>query len=923
MQHFPYFRIPLFFLSLLLFSLTSSTPASQARRFLAPVRAQSESVTPRERIQQADRLSQLGLEQVRQNQLDAARRSWQGALEIYEEVGDKLKQGWIAINLGLLYETLGDDERAVAYHQQSLEIVRELGKSDAERGVLHNLGRVYERLAEYKQAQQVYRQSLMLARQIGDRQGESEALHKLGTVYQALAEYRQAQQVYRQSLEISLELGDREGESGSSVGLGNVYLSRGEYGRSQQFYQRALVVARELGNRTREADARVGLGLVFHAVGEYRESEYYLQQALAISEQQGDRPKQGQILTNLGIVYESRGEYLRALQVYRDSLTIATEDGDRATQAKILDNLGTVYNHLAEGDRAEDAYRRSLAMSRERGDRVAQSNTLGNLGILYERRGDFDRAIRSYLQSLAIAREIGDRRAQANSLHNLGSLYEKLEQYDRAEQYLLESIQIREQLRPDLSDSQKITLFDQYRRTYERLQSVLIARDRIEKALEIAERGRARAFVELLARRVSEDFDLASASAPPDLDRIRAIARLQNAVIVQYSIVLDEFTVGGSPQWRESQLYIWVIRPTGAIAFRRVDLTPLWQQQQTSIAELIYKSRCFGDFSCYSQFETAGRGNQPPQAIDPRPPRSFNLGAQATHIEPPPEWEATYDELKQLYQLSIDPIADLLPTDPDRHVIFIPQDSLFLLPFPALIDENGRYLIEKHAMLTAPSIQVLEFTRQQSEVLANREVLIVGNPEMPLVADGVGERAIALKPLPYAEREAREIGQILQATPLIGKQATETAVVEQMQTARLIHLATHGSFDPQQALDSWIALTPSPTDDGLLTAAEIFELDLNAELVVLSACETGRGKITGDGAIGLSRSLISAGVASVLVSLWSVPDDTTAVLMEEFYQHWLASGDKAQALRQAMLKTMAKDPNPYGWAAFTLIGEAE
>lgn len=143
-------------------------------------------------------------------------------------------------------------------------------------------------------------------------------------------------------------------------------------------------------------------------------------------------------------------------------------------------------------------------------------------------------------------------------------------------------------------------------------------------------------------------------------------------------------------------------------------------------------------------------------------------------------------------------------------------------------------------------------------------------------------------------------------------------------------MATHGIFDDIEGINSSIALAPNTSNnkqsdknnDGLLTAEEILDLKLNAELVVLSACDTGRGRITGDGVIGLSRSLISAGVPSVLVSLWSVPDTPTAKLMTEFYKNLQKKPDKAQALRQAMLATMKSNPNPVDWAAFTLIGEA-
>ena len=167
------------------------------------------------------------------------------------------------------------------------------------------------------------------------------------------------------------------------------------------------------------------------------------------------------------------------------------------------------------------------------------------------------------------------------------------------------------------------------------------------------------------------------------------------------------------------------------------------------------------------------------------------------------------------------------------------------------------------------------------------------------------------------------IASLLNTQSLTGSLGTKAAIVQKMPSARIIHLATHGIFDDVRGLGSAIALAPSGNDNGLLTAEEILDLKLNAELVVLSACDTGRGRITGDGIIGLSRSLISAGVPSVIVSLWSVPDAPTAELMTAFYQNWQKNPDKAQALRQAMLTMMKQYPNPKDWAAFTLIGEAE
>jgi CHAT domain-containing protein len=153
--------------------------------------------------------------------------------------------------------------------------------------------------------------------------------------------------------------------------------------------------------------------------------------------------------------------------------------------------------------------------------------------------------------------------------------------------------------------------------------------------------------------------------------------------------------------------------------------------------------------------------------------------------------------------------------------------------------------------------------------------------------------------------------------------------LSQLSQAKIIHLATHGLLEYGQGEGSQdldipgaIALAPSGTDDGLLTAREILNLKLSADLVILSACDTGQGRISGDGVIGLSRSLLSTGVPSVIVSLWAVPDAPTAQLMVDFYRNWQSGQlDKAQALRQAMLTTMSQHSDPRDWAAFTLIGE--
>jgi CHAT domain-containing protein len=256
---------------------------------------------------------------------------------------------------------------------------------------------------------------------------------------------------------------------------------------------------------------------------------------------------------------------------------------------------------------------------------------------------------------------------------------------------------------------------------------------------------------------------------------------------------------------------------------------------------------------------------------------------------------------------------------------------MFPIPFAALVDIYGNYLIQKHTILTSPSIQLLALTRQQRGKTAGGNRLVVGNPVMPRIAPAPGETPKALPPLLSAEQEAIEIAKQFNTKDLfIGNKATKAAVLEKMRKAKSVHLATYGILDDfkRQGIPGAIALAPFGSDSGLLTTAEILELyaqpkgqRLRPELVVLSVAETGKGRTNGDGILGLSASLMTVGVPTLIMPMWSAPDAPTNALMSEFYKQLKQKNDKAEALRNAMLKIKQQNPNPKDWAAFTLIGE--
>jgi len=484
-------------------------------------------------------------------------------------------------------------------------------------------------------------------------------------------------------------------------------------------------------------------------------------------------------------------------------------------------------------------------------------------------------------KQVEFAKKSGDFLAYGKALSHLGRAYQISREYTQAEQSLVQAIAIWEKLRVGLEnkESYRISLFESQTDTYQALQQVRIAIQKYPEALEAAEQGRARAFVALLSAKLSSDRIQQYTEPKVTAQQLQQIARDQKITIVSYSLISPKAIGVNNPLRGNSQLYVWVISPTGEINFRDLDLRTWEIANGKSLIETIRKLQ-----ERLTRITGTTRGANPRAVM--------------------PEIDDSPEELQPLYQLLIKPIEQFLPKDPEAKVVFVPHDALFLVPFAALRDSSKKYLIEKHTISYSPSIQLLDFTEKLRDRPKGTESLIIGNPPS------------ALPNLPNAEVEANAIAKLLNSTAIIGKDATKAKVLEKIINSQIIHFGAHGKFDDQNGLNGAIILANNIS----LTAKEILQLKLKANLVVLSACDTAKGKITGDGVIGLSRAFILAGTPSIVVSLWTIPDAPTGKLMVEFYRNIQKGSDRAQALRQAIIKTMGDNPHPRDWAAFTLIG---
>ena len=689
------------------------------------------------------------------------------------------------------------------------------------------------------------------------------------------------------------------------VGLAATYRALGQYRRAAGY---AYGASRLGASRRVQTEALQVLGDTAFDVGQFEEAIEHYEAAIAYSKKigliDGQRSRfiNIHLLTQLGRAYQAVGRTSKAENATRESLELAEQVTSPPPQTILLFALNAAAMVNLDGGKNPIAFaqlQRAMTIAKSNGlNSAGEITTLINFGNYNQKIGNLDQAIEYYESARKVADQVNDRASSARAQSAIGQIQLKQTNIKAAIQSLTKSIDTFESLQPELKDTQRITLAETQAITYELLQTALVQDNNSDQALIITERARARALVDLLQRKQTQKTAIeANEPSAINLNAIKATAKSQNATIVTYSVT-HQF---GNPEL-ESELYTWVIQPDGTIHFKATNLrTP-----ETPPVQLIASSRSRNPLK-----QLITRSNK-------------TRAAMKTESDRPETYAQYASASKSAHQLLIEPIQQWLPKNSSDRVIFVPQGELFLIPFQALQNSQGQYLIQNHTLQIAPSIQTLSLLNSKAPSNSNAlnsNAIIIGNPSpMPN----------GYEALPGTEIEANAIAKLFNTTAILGPNATKANLLKKFPQASLIHFATHGTMDDRSGSDSAIILaSPADTTDPIaelnssLTAGEILDLRLKADLVVLSACNTGRGQITGEGVIGLTRSFLSAGVPSLVVSLWQVPDKPTSALMIAFHENRKKGDGNAQALRQAMLTTMKEYPNPQDWAGFMVVGRSD
>jgi CHAT domain-containing protein len=895
-------------------------------------------------------------------------QSPQESLAIYEvaiQVAAQLRdQKLLAVtyySIGRTYSGLNELPKAIEAYEKSRGYFEQAGLQRDLIYILSDIGAFYLILEDYQKAIDYSEQSIALAEKLKstnappgawpDYYGRARALQTLADIDLRDGNHTQAIEKLQTSLAIYHQL-NSEGSSynsyiaGDLMALGRVYTAAGDNARGLLCLNKALEIVKTLDDPDTMASLLNSIGVLYTEQEDYAQAKSQFNQSLKIYIAESNQEEIARVLLNLGVVEQREANYDEALALFKLSLQKAkaaqTVDGQIAAN----EGIGVVLTAKKDFPAALQVLDQSIDLNKDKKDKTRQTELLWRSAqVRYEMR-DYARSSEIAQDALNLARAAHLPKLTYLSTTTLGQSYAAQNKIELATQTLIDAVQQAEAMRYQVAgrEVERQLFFENKVSGYNTLIDLLIKQRRLVDAFLYAERAKGRVLLDVLN---GGEVDLAKAlttSEKKESERLnRKISEINDLISAQ------EANAGSTPttalysqldaarlDYRSFEDALYASHPELRVrSGRTAALTT------TDINNLNLDRDC-----AYLEYVVSKDGVRLFVLTISQADGTPNLQAYSLAIKPG-ELTATVNQFhdrlanrhpdyaaasQELYSLLVKPASGQIAGK--RTICIVPDGVLWNLPFQALMSSNDHYLLEDHAVYYAPSLSVLrEMTKERSDKEQSASSLIAfGNP----VIGKDAQRHEDLCPLPEAETEVTAVAKTFGSTGskvFIGREATEKAFRALAPTYSTIHLATHGVIDNRQPLYSHLLLTKTegdPENDGLLEAREIMNMNLHADLAVLSACETANGRISpGEGVMGMSWAFFVAGTRSMVVSHWKVNSASTSQLMLNLYQALesqnYADDKKARALQEAALKTM-KDQryhHPFYWAAFVILGTAK
>lgn len=940
-----------------------------------------------DRQREAETLTYLGYLHRQLGDLNREAEHFERALPLWRELGDVPRQAELLNNLGAAYSRLGDTARGVSASEQAAAHFRALGDKRSEAASLNAIGHALLRVgSDLERAEEYLERSLALRRETHDRRGEGRTLNGLGRLRIRRGQSGEGIDALTRALELARETEDREAEAAAINNLTSAYFDLGEYERALEQHLEALRLTREQGDVRREAYALNNIGALYQGLGELEEAVRYFQQALEAFRRTGDRFAEAGAHDAISQTLISLDRPSEAIEHVERTLTLAREIDDRFRESAALAKLAAARTALGAPGAALGPAQEAVEIASTAGLLHAEQYGLTVLAEVLTALGETSAARQRLSEAQVIAQESGGRSDEAWIGLLTARAHRADGDLDAARREVEQAVERIESTRTGVgAQDLRATYLASKQEYYEEWIEVLMALDRRQpeagwaaRALAVAERARARTLLDALAeieRRVRVDVapeiaaeqdrlrlllsvaerDRRSAAATGNEDAAAAAVRTIRALTAEQR-ALEERIRATSPRYAD----LVHPEPLDTLGIREQVLDPstlllqyslgersswLWAVSRDSLTAYELPPRTEIETRARRLYEAMTARNREP-AVETAEQRGERIAAADADLP------AAADALAAAVLV---PAAPRLLTGAER-IVVVADGALHYIPFAALPEPGrGEPLLLGHEVVSVPSASALAVLRRERSGGERRRgtlaviadpVFDAGDPRVHSDAhdqvatssgatelDGQHRGGSSYRRLRFSRREAEAIAELVPGDRLLTAfdfdASRQTATGGVLAGYRMVHFATHGVLNADYPALSGLVLSlideQGEPQEGYLRLQDVYGLELDAELVTLSACETALGReIRGEGLVGLARGFMYAGAERVVASLWSVQDRATAETMRRFYQGMLEEGrTPAAALRAAQISMAREDrwSAPYFWAPFVLHGE--